>query len=467
MRAHRAYRRCVSVLTEYQLVVAELARRRRDIDEPPESDEYASLSDAELRERLSIPRAPEIIYKPDDRRDLYEPDVPATAVTAAAAVALVCNSGELTFTNQMYVAQTTPLATAVERMFPTPRPICDGQVFMDQPTFGYGTAFFVAPNCVVTAGHVVAEAKMQVTEMRFVLGFQMTNATTAVTQFSPSQVFSGVRIIRGQFKTAMSDPDFAVIEVVNAAGGTGAALPVSQASTIATQTPVWALGHPNGLPIKYASNAQVRRWSGSSYMIANLDMFSGNSGSPVFDVEANATGGTVIGILVAGGADYEKDRRNTCIRARSIPKTGAQGEWVQWIGQAVGKLYNLSVTMTFGAAAITPARSVYLLLSSTVGIPVLIPTAGAQPSSSITAPVPFGDAGVTSIDDIDAVTLFSPTSLRPSTANNWTLARVTISVNGLDNYWDSGPQDVVFKDDPAATQVMSVPFPRCKGFVSP
>jgi V8-like Glu-specific endopeptidase len=46
--------------------------------------------------------------------------------------------------------------------------------------------------------------------------------------------------------------------------------------------PVYILGHPCGLPLKYSAGAQVRGID-ESFFSADLNVYCGNSGSPVID----------------------------------------------------------------------------------------------------------------------------------------------------------------------------------------
>ena len=62
------------------------------------------------------------------------------------------------------------------------------------------------------------------------------------------------------------------------------------------------MGHPSGLPLKYADGARVFETE-NDYFSTNLDTFGGNSGSPVF----NADTLEVEGILVRGDTDYVMD----------------------------------------------------------------------------------------------------------------------------------------------------------------
>ncbi|HLP44779.1 MAG TPA: trypsin-like peptidase domain-containing protein, partial [Candidatus Kapabacteria bacterium] len=69
---------------------------------------------------------------------------------------------------------------------------------------------------------------------------------------------------------------------------------------------IHVLGHPVGLPLKYASGETVSDNSDKSYFTANLNIYSGNSGSPVFNSDKHE----VIGLVVRGYDQYfslEKD----------------------------------------------------------------------------------------------------------------------------------------------------------------
>jgi V8-like Glu-specific endopeptidase len=63
------------------------------------------------------------------------------------------------------------------------------------------------------------------------------------------------------------------------------------------------IGYPCGFPLKYTYNAWItKNESDNPFFTTNLDAFSSNSGSPVFDLESN----NVIGILISGESDYVK-----------------------------------------------------------------------------------------------------------------------------------------------------------------
>jgi V8-like Glu-specific endopeptidase len=97
------------------------------------------------------------------------------------------------------------------------------------------------------------------------------------------------------------------------------------------------MGHPSGLPMKYADGAKVFG-NFDNYFSTNLDTFGGNSGSPVFNAKTNE----VVGILVRGDIDYIEGefegrtcmRVNTCDANRENCQADAEeidGEHVSYI----------------------------------------------------------------------------------------------------------------------------------------
>lgn len=78
------------------------------------------------------------------------------------------------------------------------------------------------------------------------------------------------------------------------------------------------IGHPSGLPRKYAGAQVAKVWSqspdGSYRFVANLDSFAGNSGSGVF-----STAGELVGILVAGATDFFSS--GGCVAVNTCPNS--------------------------------------------------------------------------------------------------------------------------------------------------
>jgi hypothetical protein len=153
------------------------------------------------------------------------------------------------------------------------------------------TGFLVKDDVIATAGHCADEKN--VTELRIVFGFKMLGLSTPVTWIPHENIYKGVKIIHRVYAPQGKGPDWELIKLDRKVEGQ-AVVKLSE-KPIYLDQPVYILGHPCGLPLKYSSGAQVRGINGVCFS-ADLNVYSGNSGSPVFDCKTHE----VIGIVVRG-----------------------------------------------------------------------------------------------------------------------------------------------------------------------
>ena len=159
-----------------------------------------------------------------------------------------------------------------------------------------------------------------VTDLRIVFGFKMLDSVTPVTRFANENIYCGVKIIRSVHHPVGNGPDWALVKLDrNVVGQTVAALSKDE---ISCDQAVYVIGHPLGLPMKYAAGASVGDVYETSFM-ANLNIYSGNSGAPVFDLHTHE----VIGMVVKGekrdfrwtgncwiSVEYPEGKRAGCTR---------------------------------------------------------------------------------------------------------------------------------------------------------
>ena len=140
-----------------------------------------------------------------------------------------------------------------------------------------------------------------------------------------SEVYRGVEIVARKY--TKSGTDYALVRLDRPVEGHK---PLVLASEDADKhDTVYVMGHPSGLPIKYAGGAHVlSSWGFNPYFKANLDTYGGNSGSPVFNADHE-----VVGILVRGDTDFISV--GDCVRSLVIPKVsfGGKGEAVTKVSQ--------------------------------------------------------------------------------------------------------------------------------------
>jgi hypothetical protein len=171
--------------------------------------------------------------------------------------------------------------------------LCSQEPFRNQPISAgrLCTGFLVKDDVIATAGHCADEKSVK--ELRIVFGFKMLGLSTPVTWILHENIYKGVKIIHRVCDPKGKGPDWELIKLDRKVKGH----PVVKLSekSIYLDQPVYILGHPCGLPLKYSSGAKVRVINGACFS-ADLNVYSGNSGSPVFDSNTHE----VIGIVVRG-----------------------------------------------------------------------------------------------------------------------------------------------------------------------
>lgn len=193
--------------------------------------------------------------------------------------------------------------------------LCPGERFRNQPAGAFCSGFLVAPDIIATAGHCVNAGN--VTNICFVFGFRMRDSSTAETAVDNMEIYRGVELLGRE--EAGNGPDWALVRIDRPVTNHRIARIRRDGRVSDTQT-LHVVGHPAGLPTKFAGGASVRDNRPGAFFIANLDTYGGNSGSPVFNSETHE----VEGILVRGETDFV--RQGTCNVSLVCPSTGCRGE---------------------------------------------------------------------------------------------------------------------------------------------
>lgn len=251
--------------------------------------------------------AQKVIYGTDDRIEAHQiTDQAVQHVTQG--VASLIDMSDITDNGD----GTSTISTVT---FGVANNLCSGERFRDQPTSPFCTGFLVGEQLLATAGHCVNNNNLART--RFVFGFRMNPDGTATTTIPNDDIYEGTALIARKLESAGSD--YAVVKLDRPATGRPV-LPIRRMGKIADGRAVYVMGHPSGLPLKYAPGAAVRNNTPTAFFVANLDTYGGNSGSPVFDELTN----TVEGILVRGETDFVLS--GTCRVSNVCPTSGCRGE---------------------------------------------------------------------------------------------------------------------------------------------
>lgn len=292
-------------------LLAELRRRQTNTSEPAAAvaeepvNGLADLDTATLTDALKSKQ--KVIYGTDDRQDLFQVIDQAALRDADSVVALfaeadVRNNGDGT-------------STLLTSNFGATLNLCAGERFRDQPVGAFCSGFLVGPDLVATAGHCIDTGN--VTQVLFVFGYRMTDANTPPQLIDNDEIYRGAEIIGHQLTE--DGADWALVRLDRTVAN-HAVCTIRRTGKIADGQAVHVIGHPSGLPAKYAPGAQVRDNAPLDFFVANLDTYGGNSGSPVFNADTHV----VEGILVRGETDFVSN--GSCNVSLVCPSTGCRGE---------------------------------------------------------------------------------------------------------------------------------------------
>ena len=257
-----------------------------------------------------------IIYGNDDRLEEYEVKNINMLQAADATVAIVLKEQLYKNSDGSYHLSAGTYGFSNN--------LCNEEPYRNQPDPAMCTGFLVFNDIIATAGHCIKNDTSsewepeKCSKVAFVFGFYMEDEENARLDFDSSEIYYCKEVVARELSD--SGPDWSLVrldrEVTNH-------IPCSVRSSgkISDNESLFVIGHPSGIPRKYAGGANVKINTNSYSFDANLDTYSGNSGSPVF----NANTYMVEGILVEGGVDFIRDPYKNCYISNTCSDSGCSG----------------------------------------------------------------------------------------------------------------------------------------------
>jgi len=247
----------------------------------------------------------------DQRYNMFEIDSCVDASLAARirqqakSVACLVDKRNLSPLGQGHTISTR--VRTLSTKFAQAAPLEEGTAFENELVLGEGTAFLIGKQTALTAGHCVCSDTgvlnpVKVQQLWLVFGFEMKKLNKVRKKFQEDDVYRIENVIAYRYtkSTATTNDDWAILRLTREVQGR-APLDITICDHIPKQKRVYMLGHPSGLPLKLATNAEVEESSdGKNYFQASLDAFGGNSGSPIFLEDSRI----VAGMLFKGSTDF-------------------------------------------------------------------------------------------------------------------------------------------------------------------
>jgi hypothetical protein len=282
-------------------------------------------------------RREKAVYGTDDRQEVFTITDPERRRQAESVAALVLRGSiqEETIAKKQWFRLRGHSFNELIRQSRNGLPLCrDKERFWNQPVVAYCSGALVAKNVILTARHCFDEQKFTADNVRFVFGFRMVEGGGVRTAIPAHDVYKAKEVIARGASGDGEGADWVLVRVeamapVEPPAKERSALPVrvyDPSAPIADQkigdkADLYIIGHPVGLPQKYAAGANVKTNGQKAVFTATLDAYGGNSGSPVFDVSNQ-----IVGLLVRGAPDFVKNPDGRCIASQIYPTTGKDGE---------------------------------------------------------------------------------------------------------------------------------------------
>ncbi|CAE78928.1 serine protease [Bdellovibrio bacteriovorus] len=183
-----------------------------------------------------------------------------------------------------------------------------------QESKAFCSGTLVAPKMVLTAGHCFTEDH---------------SCENTVFVFNDEQKMDGATTRKGwhckqivaQKNDFQSGLDYALVEVSMPKDEVEPAIMSTAVSLVGDS--VYSIGYPLG-SLKKTAQGKVRRVNEMGSLETNLDVFVGNSGSPVFDSKTHE----LIGVLHGGEDDFQPDSEDGSVQIMKCAEDDCKGEFV-------------------------------------------------------------------------------------------------------------------------------------------
>jgi len=199
---------------------------------------------------------------------------------------------------------------------------CPDEKFASLPLVSSCSAFLIGEDLLLTAGHCLkdkfdCQKNFWVLDYEDELGF---SAGVSKVKIDKEKVVTCDKLISIQENSKF---DYALMKI-NRKVSDRKPLTIRKLGKVNSDANLAVIGHPMGLPKIIASEAKIRTNHLPYTFLTNADTFSGNSGSPVINMETHQ----VEGILIRGDSDFQMDLDLGCNRAYHCSNNECKGETV-------------------------------------------------------------------------------------------------------------------------------------------
>lgn len=252
------------------------------------SDEIMKYISVLIFLSLNVYAGHDAVYGDDNRMDVYAVSNPLFVNLAKSTAALIEKTKIKNLGLESLIS-----SKSLGDMYN----LCPEERFRHQPTAANCSGTLVAPDVIMTAAHCYDLAKQICKEFVWVFDYKVSKENQASVTVSNDNIYECGEVILKEMNLD-SGIDHALIKLKRPVADRAFAK-LRKNGELSVNDSLVLIGHPSGLPTKIAGDAFVLKVLKNSF-ISNVDAFSVNSGSGVF----NGRTGEVEGILSSGQLDY-------------------------------------------------------------------------------------------------------------------------------------------------------------------
>ena len=260
-----------------------------------------------------------VIYEGDDRRQIsdlnpYNPEDIKALEWSRSILAQIPQWRVRRVLNDSFSLETKDLATGLN--------LCADERFLNLPLVSSCSAFLVAPDLIMTAGHCFKD-KYDCKKQSWVFDYDDSREFTSSEGIITFKMNETVYCQELLAHVVGSKADYALVKI-NRQVLDRKPLNLRREGKIETKEELIIVGHPLGMPKMISSNLFVRENTDPTLFKVSADTFSGNSGSPVLNLKT----GLVEGILIRGEEDFIDVTELGCKKTKICYRNDCRGETV-------------------------------------------------------------------------------------------------------------------------------------------
>ncbi len=252
-----------------------------------------------------------VLYGEDDRKNFYQVTEPELRDLGLSSAAIVPGRRLEILDGARYLLHSIPSR------------LCSSEAFLQEKIFATCSSVLISESLVLTVGHCFFPSDCS-THL-FIFGLWKTSDSDPVQIVKSSSVYRCNKVLAWKGESLRDDNalEYAIIQLDRPVALPFRPAKIASQFHISKNDPLYMIGYPLGLPMKWAAGYARKESLETNRMIeTNLDTYAANSGSPLF----NALG-ELVAIMANGEKDSINKKENSCTLSKRCTDASCAGSY--------------------------------------------------------------------------------------------------------------------------------------------